>query len=66
MIRIANAPCSWGVIEGVEGDTSGYRRVIDEIGYDGWIVVEEDILHGMGNRRESARRNREYLRPIGV
>ena len=32
----------------------------------GWIVVEQDVLPGMGNPRESARRNREYLRSIGV
>jgi inosose dehydratase len=41
-------------------------RALDEIGYDGWIVVEQDILPGMGQPRESARRNREYLRSIGV
>ena len=39
---------------------------LEEIGYDGWIVVEQDVLPGMGNPRESARRNREYLRSIGV
>ena len=36
------------------------------VGYDGWIVVEQDILPGMGEPRESARRNREYLRSIGL
>jgi inosose dehydratase len=36
------------------------------VGYDGWIVVEQDILPGMGDPRESARRNREYLRSIGL
>ncbi len=41
-------------------------RALGEIGYDGWIVVEQDILPGMGHPRESARRNREYLRSIGV
>jgi inosose dehydratase len=35
-------------------------------GYDGWIVVEQDVLPGMGNPKESARRNREYLRSIGL
>ena len=39
---------------------------LEEIGYDGWIVVEQDVLPGMGHPRESARRNREYLRSIGV
>jgi inosose dehydratase len=35
-------------------------------GYDGWVVVEQDVLPGMGSPRESARRNREYLRGIGL
>jgi len=34
--------------------------------YDGWAVVEQDVLPGMGSPRESARRNREYLRAKGV
>jgi len=34
--------------------------------YDGWIVVEQDVLPGMGAPAESARRNREYLRQIGA
>jgi inosose dehydratase len=37
-----------------------------EIGYDGWITVEQDVLPGMGSPRESASRNREYLRSIGL
>ena len=37
-----------------------------EIGYDGWIVVEQDVLPSMGSPKESARRNREYLRSIGI
>ena len=39
MIRVANAPCSWGVLEfGLEGKTAGYEQVMDEMretGYDG-------------------------------
>ncbi len=35
-------------------------------GYDGWIVVEQDVLPGMGSPRESAERNRAYLRSIGL
>lgn len=34
--------------------------------FDGWIVVEQDVLPGMGNPKESAQRNREYLRRIGL
>ncbi len=35
-------------------------------GYDGWVVVEQDVLPGMGSPQESALRNREYLRSVGV
>jgi inosose dehydratase len=35
-------------------------------GYEGWIVVEQDVLPGMGEPKESARRNREYLHSIGL
>ena len=34
--------------------------------YDGWAVVEQDVLPGMGVPKDSARGNREYLRNIGV
>jgi inosose dehydratase len=34
--------------------------------YGGWVVVEQDILPGMGAPRESARRNREYLASLGL
>jgi inosose dehydratase len=37
-----------------------------QLGYGGWIVVEQDILPGMGSPKESAQRNREYLRSIGL
>lgn len=34
--------------------------------YDGWVVVEQDVLPGMGSPKQSALRNREYLRSKGV
>ena len=36
------------------------------LGYAGWIVVEQDVLPGMGAPLESAKRNRAYLRSIGL
>ena len=39
--------------------------LLREMAYDGWIVVEQDVLPGMGTPKESASRNREYLRRIG-
>jgi inosose dehydratase len=47
-------------------DFPGVLRALRDIDYTGWIVVEQDILPGMGDPRESARRNREYLRSIGL
>jgi inosose dehydratase len=35
-------------------------------GYRGWIVVEQDILPGMGAPKESAQGNRAYLASIGL
>ena len=34
--------------------------------YHGWIVVEQDVLPGLGTPRDSAQRNRDYLRTIGL
>ena len=39
---------------------------LDRMGYNGWGVVEQDVLPGMGTPLESARRNREYLKSIGL
>jgi inosose dehydratase len=35
-------------------------------GYAGWLVVEQDVLPSMGTPAQSAARNREYLRSLGV
>jgi inosose dehydratase len=34
--------------------------------YSGFITVEQDVLPGMGSPKESAQRNRAYLRSIGL
>jgi inosose dehydratase len=34
--------------------------------YQGWIVVEQDVLPGMGSPKASAQRNRDFLRSIGL
>ncbi|MGC4050007.1 MAG: TIM barrel protein [Paludibaculum sp.] len=39
-------------------------RWLKQTGYDGYTLVEQDVLPGMGAPAESARRNREYLRSI--
>ncbi len=39
---------------------------IQEKQYKGWIVVEQDVLPGMGTPKENAQRNRVFLRGLGV
>ena len=46
-------------------DFAGFKAALEGRGYDGWIVVEQDVLPGLGTPRESAARNREYLRGLG-
>ena len=51
-----------------KGDVD-FLRIKSELkknGYDGWIVVEQDVLPGLGKPKESARRNRDYLASIGL
>lgn len=38
---------------------------LKKLGYEGWGVVEQDVLPGMGKPKESAKRNREYIRSLG-
>ncbi len=40
MLKIANAPCSWGVIENVAGERGGYARVLDEMHATGYLGTE--------------------------
>jgi inosose dehydratase len=47
-------------------DFPAVLAALREIGYEGWIVVEQDVLPGMGRPKESARRNRVYLSDIGI
>jgi inosose dehydratase len=45
-------------------DFPALLRRIGVRGYNGYVLVEQDILPGMGTPKENARRNREYLRSI--
>jgi inosose dehydratase len=47
-------------------DFAAVVRELERSGYDGWIVIEQDVLPGMGAPADSARRNRSYLRELGV
>ena len=46
-----------------------FPAVVDRlrgINYNGWLVVEQDVLPSMGTPAESAGRNRAYLRTLGL
>lgn len=47
-------------------DFPAVLTALREMNYSGWIVVEQDVLPGMGRPKESARRNRLYLSGIGL
>src|SRR5208283_5357260 len=41
MIKIANAPCSWGALEfDLEGEAPGYVQVLDELAETGYAGTE--------------------------
>ncbi len=40
MLQVANAPCSWGVIEGIEGERYDYVRVLNEMAASGYAGTE--------------------------
>ncbi|HUE98351.1 MAG TPA: TIM barrel protein [Anaerolineales bacterium] len=47
-------------------DFAAVIQELQQAGYDGWGVVEQDVLPGMGSPKESAARNRAYLRGLGL
>jgi inosose dehydratase len=47
-------------------DFPAVLKWLNDRNYAGWVVVEQDVLPGMGTPKESARRNRDYLRQIGL
>ena len=41
MIKIANAPCSWGILEfDLEGESAGFEQVLDEMKETGYAGTE--------------------------
>jgi Sugar phosphate isomerases/epimerases len=47
-------------------DFGGVIAELRRTNYSGWIVVEQDVLPGMGEPRTFAQRNRDYLRKFGL
>ena len=48
-----------------EVDFPSLMKELEKLDYAGWGVVEQDVLPGMGKPKESARRNRDYIRWLG-
>ena len=46
-----------------------FRSIVETLinkGYDGWIVVEQDVLPGMGSPKHCALNNRGYIKSLGL
>jgi inosose dehydratase len=47
-------------------DFAGLANAMREHQYHGWVVVEQDVLPGMGTPKASAVRNRAYVHGLGL
>ena len=47
-------------------DFKSIVKILNEKGYDGWIVVEQDVLPGMGSPKKCADHNRQYIKSLGL
>jgi inosose dehydratase len=47
-------------------DFASVVAALQRLGYNGWIVVEQDVFPGYGTPEDSARRSREFLRGLGI
>lgn len=47
-------------------DFKSITNELTKMNYDGWIVVEQDVLPGMGNPKECAQRNRNFIKTLGL
>jgi inosose dehydratase len=47
-------------------DFTAVVKHLQQRGYGHYVLVEQDVLPGMGAPKESAQRNREYLRSLGL
>jgi inosose dehydratase len=46
-----------------------FKSIVSELKaqkYSGWIVVEQDVLPGMGNPKVCAQRNRDYIKSLDL
>jgi inosose dehydratase len=47
-------------------DFAAVVAALERRGYEGWVVVEQDVLPGLGTPAQSAGRNRDFLRSLGL
>lgn len=47
-------------------DFNSIVKILNEKSYDGWIVVEQDVLPGMGSPKKCAAHNRQYIKSLGL
>jgi len=47
-------------------DFSAIVSELKQQNYSGWIVVEQDVLPGMGNPKVCAHRNRDFIKSLGL
>ncbi len=47
-------------------DFVAIKNFLNKKNYMGWIVVEQDVLPGMGDPKQCAENNRDYLQSIGL
>ena len=47
-------------------DFQSIVNILNKKGYDGWIVVEQDVLPGMGSPKKCALNNREFIKSLGL
>jgi len=47
-------------------DFQAVVNILNSKGYDGWIVVEQDVLPGMGSPKICANNNRNYIESLGL
>jgi inosose dehydratase len=46
-----------------------FKSILDELikmNYNGWIVVEQDVLPGMGSPKQCAFNNRQFIKTLGL
>ena len=47
-------------------DFDSIVKILNEKGYEDWIVVEQDVLPGMGSPKKCADHNRKYIKSLGL